>query len=125
MPLKLARDSEGRPCTRCRDGRRYAEGFCPEHRQAAIDDQVCDVRVMQLEHWAVEAMRRGKIIDERHPCVRCGRWYRTTSYWYSVINVCFFCRQSRNERDEPDDAHDGGIPGPEVRDDLYERPERW
>lgn len=72
MTLKLKRDSEGRPCSRCRDkAKRYATGWCPMHNQMVLDEMRADPRY------------------------------------------------------EPDDAHDGGIPGPEVRDDLYERPERW
>lgn len=35
MSLKLVRDSEGRPCSRCQDKtRRYLFGICPRHEEA-------------------------------------------------------------------------------------------
>ena len=70
MTLKLIRDSEGRPCTRCRDKtKRYATGWCPMHWQMALDEMTADPRY------------------------------------------------------EPDDAHDPGVPGPEVN--YYGKQERW
>lgn len=45
MVLKIIRDSEGRPCPRCRDKtKRYATGWCSMHWQMALDEMTADPR---------------------------------------------------------------------------------